>query len=284
MRKFVIILSLVFTVFSTRAQELYVFSEPASNMPAHAITVKLTDHFVTSDNIFGRFSHRLMPQVQFGVSKKLMFYIGGTIANMHTPDFRYESVNFYAKYRFLSKDEIHKHFRMAAFIDASATKAPFHYDEITLMGDKSGIEAGLIATQLWHKFALSGTVSHTQVLDKSRNDKVIYVPERIYQSMNYSLSGGYLLFPKEYTDYKQTNVNVYTELLAEQTLGISKYYVDAAPALQFIFNSNAKLNIGYRFQLSGNMRRMATNSWLVSFERTFLNALKGKKTDKKKTT
>ncbi|MEO6611778.1 MAG: hypothetical protein ABIT05_02555 [Chitinophagaceae bacterium] len=258
------------------AQELYVFTEPASNMPAHSISVKLTDHFVTSDNTYGRFSHRFMPQVMFGISKKFMFHIGGTISNMHTPNFRYESVNFYAKYRFLSYDEIHKHFRMAVFADASATKAPFHYEEISLMGDKSGIEAGIIATQLWNKLALSGTISHTQVLDKSRNSKTIYVPARLYQSMNYSLSAGYLVLPKEYTDYKQTNLNLYAELLAEQSLDAKKYCVDLAPAAQLIFNSNSKLNIGYRFQLSGNMSRMSPNSWLISFERTLLSALKKK--------
>jgi hypothetical protein len=259
----------------SHGQELFVYSEPASNMPARSISVKLTDHFVTDDNIYNRFSHRIMPQIMFGVSKKLMLHFGGTISNMHTPDFRYESVNFYAKYRFFSKDEIHKHFRMAVFADASATKAPFHYDEITLMGDKSGIEAGIIATQLWHKFALSGTVSHTQVLDKSRNNKsVIYVPARIYQSMNYSVSTGYLLLPKEYTDYKQTNLNVYLEFLGEQTLDINKYCLDLAPAIQLIFNSNAKLNIGHRFQLSGNMRRMSNSSWQISFERTFLGTVK----------
>ena len=165
---------------------------------------------------------------------------------------------------------------MAVFADASHTNAPFHYDEITLMGDKSGVQIGLIATQLWNKLAVSGTVSHTQVLDKSRNDKVIYVPGRIYQAMNYSLSTGYLLFPKEYTNYKQTNLNLYTELLAQQTLDQKKHYVDIAPALQFIFNSNAKLNLGYRFQVIGNMSRMSTSSWQVSFERPFLNALKSK--------
>ena len=106
---------------------------------------------------------------------------------------------------------------------------------------------------------------------------MIYVPTRAYESMNYSLSAGYLLFPKEYTNYKQVNINLYTELLAEQTLDIKKHCVDLAPALQFIFNSNAKLNIGYRFQVSGDMSRMSTNSWLVSFERTFLNALKKSK-------
>jgi hypothetical protein len=276
MRFLLSLLLLLFTCFS-QAQELYVYSEPASNMPAHSISVKLTDHFVSSDNIYSRFSHRVMPQIMFGVSKKFMFHIGGTLANMHTPDFRYESVNFYAKYRFLSKDEIHKHFRMAVFADASATSAPFHYDEITLMGDKSGVEAGIIATQLWHKFALSGTISNTQVLDKSRNNKnIIYVPERKYQAMNYTLSAGYLLFPRQYTDYKQTNLNLYTEIIAQQTTDTKTSYIDLAPAIQLIFNSNSKLNIGYRTQISGQMERMSRNSWLVSFERTFLNALKRK--------
>ena len=272
--KRILLLAFIVSVTQLQAQELYVFTEPASNMPAHSISVKLTDHFVTSDKIYDRFSHRIMPQLMFGVNKKLMLHIGGTISNMHTPGFRFESVNFYAKYRFLSNDDIHTHFRMAVFADASATKAPFHYDEITLMGDKSGVEAGIIATQLWNKFALSATVSHTQVLDKSRTDKVTYVPGRLYQSMNYSLSGGLLIFPKEYTDYKQTNLNLYTEILAEQSLDAGKYCIDLAPAAQLIFNSNTKLNIGYRFQLCGNMSRMSNNSWQVSLERTFLNALK----------
>lgn len=258
-------------------QELYVFSEPASNMPAHSISVKLTDHIVINDEIYSRLSQRFMPQVMFGFSKKFMVHAGVTVSNMHTSAFRYESFNLYTKYRFLSKDEIHKHFRMAVFAEASTTRAPFHYDEITLMGDKSGVEFGLIATQLWNKLAVSGTIAHTQVLDKSRKSNVIYVPSRMYQSVNYSLSAGYLLLPKEYKDYKQLNINFYTELLAEQTLDIKRYCVDIAPAVQFIFNSNAKLNMGYRFQVSGNMSRMSANSWLVSFERTFLNALKRNK-------
>jgi hypothetical protein len=277
MKRFILGLFLSVPLLSY-SQELFVFSEPASNMPARSVSVKLTNHLVTDNIRYGKATVRVMPQVMFGVSKKLMFHVSGTIANMHTPDFRYESVNFYAKYRFLSKDELHKHFRMAAYVDASATSAPFHFDEITLMGDKSGVEAGLIATQLWHKFALSGTVSHTQVFDKSRNDKtVIYVPERKYTSLNYSLSGGYLLFPREYTDYKQTNLNLYLELLGQQTVDHKTSYIDLAPALQLIFNSNFKINLGYRFQINGDMRRMANSSWQLSLERTFLNALKKKK-------
>ena len=96
-----------------------------------------------------------MPQVMVGVSKRLMVHLGATSSDMHTLKFRYESFNVYAKYRFLSHDDIHTHFRMAAFAEGSRTKAPFHYDEITLMGDKSGVGAGIIATQLWNKLALS---------------------------------------------------------------------------------------------------------------------------------
>src|SRR6187549_4005364 len=133
-KNLVIIVVLMMGSRAATGQELYVFSEPASNMPAKSISFKLTDHFVTSDKIYGRLSQRVMPQVMFGLSKKWMIHAGATFANMHTADFKYESVNFYAKYRFLSNDEIHKHFRMAAFFDASTTRAPFHYDEITLMG------------------------------------------------------------------------------------------------------------------------------------------------------
>ncbi|HEX4876641.1 MAG TPA: hypothetical protein VFV31_08220 [Chitinophagaceae bacterium] len=270
-------LILLLIAVQLNGQELYVFSEPASNVPAHSLSVKLTNHLVSRDMIYGRVTNRLMPQAYLGLSKKVMLALGGTFANMHTPNFRPESVNLYAKYRFLSKDELHKHFRMAVFAEASSTRAPFHYDEITLMGDKTGVELGLIATQLWHKLAVSGTVSHTQVLDESRNNKILYVPARNYQSMNYSVSAGYLVLPKEYIDYRQTNLNIYTELLAQQTLDRRTYFVDIATALQLIFNSNTKLNLGYRTQLGGTMQRMTTQSWLISFERTFLGVLKKKK-------
>jgi len=91
--------------------------------------------------------------------------------------------------------------------------------------------------------------------------------------MNYSLSAGYLLFPRKYENYRQTNLNIYTELLAQQTLDIKRYSIDMAPGIQFIFNSNSKLNLGYRFQLGSDMSRMAQNSFLLSFERTFFGAL-----------
>lgn len=273
-------LLIIFTLFNFGvnlfAQELYIFSEPASNMPARSMSVKLTEHFVPDEPRYNRGAHRIMPELMVGFSKNFMMHLGFTMANMHTPDFRFESTSLYAKYRFLSKDEIHKHFRMAAFIDLSNSGNVYHYEEANLMGDKDGAEIGIIATQLWNKFALSATVGHMQDLSKARWNKVLYIPPRVYQFMNYSLSAGLLVLPKEYTDYKQTNLNIYLELLAQQALERGRHWVDLAPAVQLIFNSNSKLNLGYRFQVAGNMSRMSENSWLLSFERTFLNALKKK--------
>jgi hypothetical protein len=273
MSKILLILGLLFSITSN-AQELYVFSEPASNMPAHSVSTKLLANFVGPQSWKNRSMQRYSPEVMFGISKKIMVHTATTFSNMHTNTFKWESVYIYAKYRFLSFDEVHKHFRMAAFGEATYSRAPFHNDEVSINGDKSGVQAGLIATQLWHKFAISGTLSHTEVLHASRKSNVIYVPERNYQSLNYSLSAGYLLLPKNYTSYKQLNVNLYTELLGQKINSSNQFYVDLAPAVQFIFNSNFKINLGYRYQLNGNMERMADKSFLISMERTFLNALK----------
>jgi hypothetical protein len=65
-------------------------------------------------------------------------------------------------------------------------------------------------------------------------------------------------------------------MLGSRALDKQAGFLDLAPAVQFIFSSNTKLNLGYRFQVSGDMERMAESSFLISIERTFLNALKRK--------
>src|ERR1041384_3439962 len=105
MKKILIFLFL-FIALKINAQELYVFTEPASNMPAHSISTKLTGHFVTNDNIYGRFTQRWMPELMLGINKSWMVHLYSTFGNMHTSNFKFESYGIYAKYRFFSKDEI----------------------------------------------------------------------------------------------------------------------------------------------------------------------------------
>jgi hypothetical protein len=253
------------------AQELFVFSEPASNMPSKSISAKYSLKLMKVKLHGTRIEQRHSPEIMLGINKNLMIHGGVSFSDMYTSQLRFESARLYAKYRFLSNDDVHRHFRMAAFAQASGSRNDLHYDELSLEGDQSGIQAGIIATQLWNKFALSATVSAIQVTSEKPKAFPDFYP---YQAFNYSLSGGLLVLPLEYTSYKQTNLNLYAELIGQQSLDKKLHYIDIAPAVQLIFNSTYKLNIGYRFQLKSNMYRMAENGFHISFESVFLNALK----------
>ena len=270
-KRLIVLVTLQCSILLMHAQELYVFTEPASNMPAKSISAKYGFKIIRSDHS-GKSEQRHSPEIMVGLNKKWMIHVATSFSNMYSAKTRWESARVYAKYRFLSLDEVHKHFRMAAFTLASHSENNPFYDELTLEGDQSGIQVGLIATQLIHKLALSATISNVQVLQSFRWQK-IYPQRYAYQAIDYSLSAGYLLFPRNYSSYKQTNLNLYIELLGQRTYDLPYYFADLAPAIQLIFNSNAKLNIGYRFQLGSDMHRMADKSWMISFERTFLNAL-----------
>jgi hypothetical protein len=170
---------------------------------------------------------------------------------------------------------VHRHFRMAAFLEVSRSRNDYLYDEFTLDGDLSGLQTGIIATQLINKVAVSGTVGIMRGFAETAHH--MHGEESNHLSMvNYSLSTGILLLPREYTDYRQTNLNLYLEVLGSNGLGHSHHYVDVAPAVQLIFNSTTKLNLGARFQVSGNMVRVGEQTYQFSVEHTILNALRKK--------
>jgi len=212
-----------------------------------------------------------MPEVMFGLSKNLMVHTGVTFSDMQR-SMSFESANLYAKYRFFSADEVQKHFRMAAFAEAAYSKNHLEYNEINLGGDHSGVMAGLTATQLWNRFAVSATGSWNEVLHTARWEKTT-AEDFAFTAVNYSLSTGYLVLPIEYKNYDQTNINVYAELLGSHNIGnvAEKYFIDLAPSVQAIFKSAAKLSVGYRFQLAGDVARYADRGFLISYEHLFLN-------------
>ncbi len=256
---------------SSMSQELYVFTEPASNMPAKSITAKYSLKLLEGYHS-KKTEQRHAPEIMIGINKKWMLHLAASFSDMYSSNVLWESARLYAKYRFLSFDEVHKHFRMAFFAQGSLSRNNPFYDELSLEGDQSGFQIGVIATQLINKIAVSASFSNVQVLQQSRWNKD-YPQIYPFQAIDYSLSAGYLLLPRSYTNYKQTNLNLYVELLGQRTYDLAHYFADIAPSIQLIFNSNSKLNIGYRVQLGSDMHRMATKSWMISFERTFLNAL-----------
>jgi hypothetical protein len=49
--------------------------------------------------------------------------------------------------------------------------------------------------------------------------------------------------------------------------------MDVAPSVQFIFNSQSRVDIGYRREISSTMLRTAPNGFFIRLEHNFFNAL-----------
>ncbi|CAL1516875.1 hypothetical protein [Chitinophaga sp. MM2321] len=269
------------------AQELYVNTEPASNMPANSLGIRLTNKFLKMEHT-GDMGMRFEPEIMWGVNKNLMLHAIGYASNMMQPSIRTEGGSVYAKYRFLSQDKQHAHFRMAAYVKGSVidnpyypvmeagahpTRKPYNNRELELEGATSGVSGGVIATQLLHKLALSTTLGYNRYMNNLKDN----IPDGFSKnSVNYSLSAGYLVLPVKYKNYNQTNLNLYLELLGKtntDAMGRGSY-LDIAPAVQFIFNSTTRLDLSYRTQVAGEMPRNTFNSFLIRFEHNIFNIKK----------
>lgn len=271
MRQLLLVIWLGWSGLQLSAQELFVFTEPASLMPANSLTAKLGARYPDS-KYNSHFKQRYVPELMVGISKKIMVHASTTLSDFYSPSVRFESAKFYAQWRFFTNDAVHNHFRMAAFGEAAYTRNPFEYEELNLDGDHSGFQGGLIATQLINKLALSATASVIKVV--SKNGTHAGHEPHATEAFNYTVSAGYLLFPRNYTSYNQPNLNVYVELLGMQGLEQRHGMLDLAPALQLILNSRYKINAGYRFQLAGDMLRVGQRILTLGVETTFLGALK----------
>jgi hypothetical protein len=269
--KRIIVLALISISAFTKgfAQELYVFTEPASNMPTKSIGVR-----ITNEGMFNNpdFVSRTIPEVMFGFNKNLMMHAQAFLSDMDGK-YRLEGGSLYAKYRFLSLDEAQSHFRAAAFGRISTSKRPTYTRDINLEGDNSGVQGGVIFTQLLHKLALSSTLGYAHAFENLDRQQVGMPQPR--NMFSYSLSSGYLVLPVVYKDYNQPNFNVYLELLGKTDPSSGQSYLDIAPALQMIINSTTRIDLGYRFQAAGNMDgRYTKNMYLLRAEFNFFNALK----------
>ncbi|TCJ17576.1 hypothetical protein EPD60_05120 [Flaviaesturariibacter flavus] len=259
------------------AQELYPYTEPASNMPTGSISTKLAGMYMRSVHD-DKVKQRYVPEVMLGLNRKWMVHGALLFSDMHGERFMMEGARAYAKYRFLSNDDVHQHFRMAAFGAATWSRNHLDHNDINLWGDQSGVQGGIIATQLINRWAFSATADVIQLLPKERWEKPA-TDRYAFQALQYALSAGVLVLPRTYTDYRQTNLNLYLELLGHRNLNFSReqYYVDLAPAVQLIFNSTGKLNFGYRFELASDIYRFSRGQFMVSYEHIFLDAIRHRK-------
>ncbi len=268
--KWISLYSLFIVAQNFTAQELFMVTDPASNIPANTLSVRVMQS-VFKEQIKTGYNYHAMPEITYGISKNLM--VRSTVfLSTRSNSIIAEGASFYAKYRFFSTDDVNSHFRMATFGRYSFNKADIHQDEIEIMGHNTGFETGIIATQLIKKVAISSSISFEKAFDNKPD--YIFPSNQGDNATNYTLSIGKLMYPKKYTSFKQTNVNLMLEFLGQTINQIGKSYLDVVPSVQFIINSQARIDLGYRQQLYNSMVRSAPNGVYFNLEYNFFNAFK----------
>ncbi len=251
-------------------QELFVVTDPASNVPANSLAVNVMQSLFKEQMITG-YNYHFMPEVTYGLNQNLMFRGSAFISNRSNQLYA-EGGSFMAKYRFYSDDDLNSHFRMAAYGRYSFNRADIHQEQIEILGHNSGFETGIIATKLIKKLAISSSVSFEKALD---NKPDFPFPDNLGDNAtNYTLSFGRLMYPKKYTSFKQTNINLMVEFVGQTINDSGKSYLDVVPAIQFIFNSQARLDLAYRHELHSSMIRSAPNGFYLNLYYTFFNLIK----------
>lgn len=284
---FVFILCLL--VPDLNAQELFPHTEPASNIPKGALGVRISNELYKEVNVWRSMQ---MYKFMFGITNKLMLTQNFVFSNHHgakLPDgfikndgnigththgsqkgktypYAFENLSLNLKYRFLSKDKEHFHFRMAAFAEFAGGNSAHDEAEPSLMGDNGGAGGGIVATLLQKKFALSITSGaifpHKYIQSDTADIEIKYG-----NAYHYSLSMGYLLLPFKYKNYNQTNLNLYVEFLGKSFDGANisvdgkniliayapalekNNYVEVYPAVQLIIKSSLRIDLSMGFSL-----------------------------------
>src|SRR6195952_4154752 len=247
------------------SQELYVNTEPASNMATHSLGIRLENQGYFDPVYKNRTSLELM----YGASRTLMVHGSLYASDYYHANQHFEGGSVYAKYRFLSIDSVQRHSRAAVFAKLASINNPLVNQEISLEGDNSGFQTGVVFTQLLHKLSLSGSASYLRAFDNNHGYNLPL--GNAHDAVGYTLSAGYLLLPKSYENYNQVNVNIYAELLGKDNPGYGQSYLDFAPAVQLIFNSVFRVDFSYHTPLYNNMVRPSENTYLVRLEYNLFN-------------
>lgn len=295
---FIAILILFVSLTVSKSQELFPHNEPASSIPKGVLGIRyLQKNYQDISVLKNMFALRFM----YGLTPKLSVFSTITTTNHHgknlppnlvshthgnntttyssaTPDrglkypYLLSGIYLYAKYRFITIDSKNAHFRVAAYGEWSNVRVAHDETEPNLMDDTKGYGGGFIFTYLKNHFAVSltsGVIIPGKFQGSSPDSAGPNIPTRIQygKAWQNNLSFGYLLYPRHYKNYKQTNISVYAEFISktfEQAkvtqygfvnvpintpLLQAGYYVEVHPGIQGIFNSNLRVDLSMGFPL-----------------------------------
>ena len=265
MRIFFILFLLIHT-YIISAQELYINSEPASLIPKGTKVVRLTNSniFLDGSNIMGSISNAFIvtPSLSYGLSKKIMVSGSFQFANKPyeqdmMPNFGFNGFKLYSKQRILTTDKDKYHTRLSSFIKYSYHENKFMKDNLDLELQDTGFELGLIGTQLIKKLAISITSGFTRISnidEKFTQGTTVKWQKTNVNTFKNSISAGYLLFPRKYKSYRQTNFNIYLEYITNTIITkdfpsrYNKFLSTLAPGIQFILLSRSRLDFSYKLR------------------------------------
>lgn len=278
-----IFLIVLFLPLSSLAQELFPHTEPASTLPKTVVGLRYS---LETFNNSGRLSLWNGLKLMYGASSRLTFIGSTSVSNHHTRrfpapvsanyfyhhspvnftngrsdtdnPFLWEGIALYGKYRFLTRDGEHSHWRMAAYGEISKSFVAHREADPVLNGSTSGAGAGLIITKLHKKLALSTTAGYIYPFQYRERDSLLFFRPGQAFMLNFSI--GYLAYPARYKTYKDLNVNLYIEFM-NKIYGKAEYvhhdikinekyypllrgshYSEVRPAVQFIINSNTRID------------------------------------------
>lgn len=322
------ILSSVITTFfslSLEGQELFPIADNASSVPKGVCGIRMLDEGYPEKKLLRNVAGL---KVLYGISPRLSANITGTISDYHqrtlpfdfishnhsggqlvsetnTPEagvaypYVFNSIDIYARYRVVSIDGLNMHYRVAAYAEYSYVAVPSHEAEPDLVVHTSGYGAGVIQTFLFRHFAISSTAGFVIPKEYKGNtyDKYggIYPTTIEYgRAVNYSLSFGYLLLPRCYTSYAQTNWNIYCEFtgkaygsakITEQDGPFSgaivynlpittpilegSNYVDINPGIQCILKSVYRIDVSAGFPLFNKSYNHLYPIYFIGMQRYF---------------
>ena len=256
---FLFFLIFLFLYNNSYSQELYINTEAASLIPkgTKVIRFNYSSIFLNQTNEKESIKNALLftPSLAYGLSKKIM--ISGSFQFSNKPyekdlgtNFGFNGFKLYSKQRIFTTDKQKNHTRLSSFVKYSFHKEKFMKSNIDLELQDKGFEFGLIGTQLIKKLAISITSAYTRVndiYDKSNN---------LFKlgTLKNSISAGYLVFPRKYKSYKQTNFNIYLEYITNTITNKSfperfnKFSSTLAPGIQFIILSRSRLDFSYKIR------------------------------------
>ena len=209
----------------------------------------------------------MTPSLAYGLSKKIMISTSFQFANRPyekglVPNFGFNGFKFYSKQRIYTTDKQKNHTRLSSFLKYSFHKDNFMKGNIDLDLQNKGFELGLIGTQLIKKLAISITSAYTRANDiNDDSNNLINL-----STFKNSLSAGYLLLPRKYKSYKQTNFNLYLEYLTNTVMNktfpvrYNRFSSTLAPGLQFVILSRSRLDFSYKIRKGDNQ-----NEFFIKF-------------------